>query len=414
VVRRSAQGRSADKGKIMNEAIILDKTSFASEFERCCNQYSSLKMASAWCGDPSHILPYSYLTPSENKLNVEIIVGVTFNQTHPDAIQYFLANGIEVRIFKVEINLFHPKFYLFKDKNKFALFVGSSNFTYSGFYNNTEINSLSEGNKLGQFQHVESLFNQWKTDNYSFIPGGKWLGKYREAYRQQRIIERKNKIKTPRDNEESISTSNWLTQANWKLYLQKVNKGLSEKERDEFGYSAVLDAARTNLPLPWATTIFDQIENRRIIGGMGKLGWLGHVAASGNFRKFMANGSSSKKRAAVTAINNICGLTVPLDLKFLAQELNKLTKIGPTIKVWSRILTILRPDIFCTVASPSVRENLSKTLQMPKSHFETVEGYICLLELIHSCPWYNSSKPIEKNQTKIWDRRAAFMDAIFY
>ena len=60
----------------MNEAIILDKSAFASEFERCCNQYSSLKMASAWCGDPSHILPYSYLTSSENKLNVEIIMGV--------------------------------------------------------------------------------------------------------------------------------------------------------------------------------------------------------------------------------------------------------------------------------------------------------------------------------------------------
>jgi hypothetical protein len=398
----------------MNVAMILDKTSFASEFERCCNQYTSLKMASAWCGDPSHILPYSYLTSSENKLNVEVIVGVTFNQTHPDAIQYFLYNGIGVRIFKIEINLFHPKFYLFRDNNKFALFVGSSNFTYSGFYNNTEINSLTEGNNSEQIQHIDSLFNQWKSDNYSFIPSEKWLEKYRKAYLQQRSIERKNKITTPRDNEESISISNWLTQANWKLYLQKVNKGLSEKERDEFGYSSVLDAAQINLPLPWDITIFDQIENRRIIGGMGKYGWLGHVAASGTFRQFMANGSRANKRAAVAAINNICGFMVPLDLKVLAKELNKLTQIGPTIKVWSRILTILRPDIFCTVASPSVRKNLSKTLQMPKSHFETVEGYIGLLELIHSCPWYISARPVAKTETKIWDRRAAFMDAIFY
>ncbi|MDX9848857.1 MAG: phospholipase D family protein [Tenuifilaceae bacterium] len=398
----------------MSEAIILDKTSFASEFERCCNQYTSLKMAIAWCGDPSHILPYSYLTSTENKMNVEIIVGVTFNQTHPDAIQYFLDNGIGVRIFKVEINLFHPKFYLFKVNNKFALFVGSSNFTYSGFYNNTEINSLSENDNSEQIHNIESLFSQWQSDNYSFVPGEKWLKKYRKAYRQQRSIERKNKITTPRDNEESISTSNWLTQANWKLYLHKVNKGLSEKERDKFGYSAVLDAAQTKLPLPWDITIFDQIENRRIIGGMGKYGWLGHVAASGTFRQFMANGSRANKRAAVAAINNICGFMVPLNLKILAKELNKLTQIGPTIKVWSRILTILRPDIFCTVASTSVRENLSKTLQMPKSHFETVEGYIGLLELIHSCPWYISARPVAKKETKIWDRRAAFMDAIFY
>jgi len=398
----------------MNETKILDKNSFASEFERCCNQYTSLKMASAWCGDPSHFLPYSYLTSSENKFNVEIIFGVTFNQTHPDAIQYFLDNGIGVRIFKVEINLFHPKFYLFRNNSKFALFVGSSNFTYSGFYNNTEINSLSEGANTEQIQHIEGLFNKWKSDSYSFFPSGKWLEKYRKAYRQQRSIERDNMITTPQDNEESISTSNWLTHANWKLYLQKVNKGLSEKERDAFGYSAVLDAAQTNLPLPWDTTIFNKIENRRIIGGMGKYGWLGHVAASGTFRQFMANGSIVEKRVAVAAINNISSFTVPLDLKALAHELNKLTKIGSSIKVWSRILTILRPDIFFTVASPSVRENLSKTLQKPKSHFETVEGYIGLLELIHSCPWYNSTKPSVEGETKIWDRRAAFMDAIFY
>lgn len=371
-------------------------------------------MASAWCGDPSHILPYSYLIPSENKLNVEIIMGVSFNQSHPDAIQFFLTNGINVRIYKVAINLFHPKFYLFQDKNKFALFVGSSNFTYSGFYNNAEINSLTEGDNSKQITYVEKLFQQWKSDSYSFSPNIKWLEKYRKTYNQQRIIERKNKLTTPRDSEESISTSNWITQANWKLYYQKVIRGLSEKERDEFGYSAVLDVAKTNLPLPWGSTIFDDIENRRIIGGMGKYGWLGHVAASGTFRQFMANGSNAKKRAAVTAINNICNLVVPLDLELLARDLDKLTKIGPTIKVWSRILTILRPDIFCTVASTSVRENLSKTLQIPKSRFETVEGYISLLKLIHSCPWYNSSKPSVDNETKIWERRAAFMDAIFY
>jgi len=398
----------------MNETLILDKFSFASEFERCCNQYSSLKMACAWCGDPSHVLPYSYLTSSENKLNVEIIMGVSFNQSHPDAIQFFLTNEINIRIFKFEINLFHPKCYLFKDNNKFALFVGSSNFTYSGFYNNTEINSLTEGDNTGQIEQVEKLFQQWQSDSCSFSPNKKWVEKYSKTYQQQRNIERKNKLITPEDIEESISSSNWLTQANWKLFYQKVITGLSEKERDEFGYSAVLDAAKNNLPLPLDSTIFDEIENRRIIGGMGKYGWLGHVAASGKFRQFMVNGSGANKRIAVSAINNICSLVVPLDLDLLAENLNVLIRIGPTIKVWSRIITILRPDHFCTVASPSVRENLSKTLQMPKSHFETVEGYIDLLKLIHSCPWYNSSKPSVKKETKIWERRAAFMDAIFY
>lgn len=129
----------------MNPSKILDNTSFALEFERCCKEYSSLKMACAWCGDPSHVLPFSYLTSSKTNLLVEIVMGISFNQTHPDAIQFFIEKNINVRIFNPATNLFHPKCYLFKDKNNFALFIGSSNFTYSGFYKNIEISTLVEG-----------------------------------------------------------------------------------------------------------------------------------------------------------------------------------------------------------------------------------------------------------------------------
>ena len=147
---------------------------------------------------------------------------------------------------------------------------------------------------------------------------------------------------------------------------------------------------------------------------MGKYGWLGHVAAAGSFRKFMVNGTLKYKRAAVNAINNICGMKVPLDQDLLKDNLEQLVKLGNSIKVWSRIFTIVRPDIFCTVASPSVRVNLSRTLKIPQNSFETPEGYIRLLLLIHSCPWYNSSQPSKEAELKIWKRRAAFMDAIFY
>jgi len=77
-------------------------------------------------------------------------------------------------------------------------------------------------------------------------------------------------------------------------------------------------------------------------------------------------------------------------------------------------LTLLRPEIFCTVASKSVRASLSETLGIPQKQFEDSEGYIKLLQLIHSCPWYNSSKPKIKKEKTIWERRAAYMDAIFY
>ncbi len=402
----------------MPKLMLLDKESYSTEFERCCRQYSKLIIASAWCGDPSRTLPYSYLDDKNSKLDIVITVGVFFNQTHPDAIKYFMNKGVDIRVFKNEVALFHPKIYLFTKNKKAALFIGSSNFTYSGFFNNVELNMLSEGQIekafKKQLKELDKKLIYWHSDKCSFKPSTKWLIKYQDEYKKQRRRETKSNVKSPRDHEESISTASWLRNANWPIYYQKVIDGLDKKKRDDVGYLEVLSAVKEKLPLPWRASYFDDIEKRRIIGGLGKYGWLGHVAASGRFRKFMANGPIREKKYAVTAINHICTLELPINFKVLEKNLNKVVSIGPTMKVWSRILSIIRPDLYCTVASPSVRENLSSTLKVPQNSFETPIGYIRLLNLIHSSPWYNSSKPRNKTELSIWKRRAAFLDAIFY
>ncbi len=84
------------------------------------------------------------------------------------------------------------------------------------------------------------------------------------------------------------------------------------------------------------------------------------------------------------------------------------------MKVWGRLLCIVRPDVYCTVASPSVRTNLSKTLTVAQKDFERPEGYILLLKLIHASPWFNSIEPKDTIEADVWARRVAFMDAIFY
>lgn len=397
---------------------ILNSSDTAEEFERCCREFSTPKIACAWCGDPALIFPYSHLnSDSDSKRKIQIITGISFNQTHPDSIKFFIDNDFDLRIFRAKVSLFHPKIYLFTNKKKFALFIGSSNFTYSGFHKNIEINQLTEGELIGnnnkQVKFLEASIDQWRSEKNSFSPTQQWLKKYTKAYNKQRKKEKDNKIQTPSQVEDLIPRSNWLSQATWSLYYKKVIEGLKEKERNEFRYADLLNIVAKKLPIPWKPSIFDDIENRRIIGGMGEYGWLGHVAASGAFRKLMANGSTKVKRTTVTAINNICSLSFPLDMDKLDENIADLLALGPTIKVWSRIFTIIRPDLFCTVASPSVRTNLSKTLEIPKSQFETSDGYIKLLQLVHSCPWFNAPEPRNKKEELIWARRVAFMDAIF-
>jgi hypothetical protein len=189
---------------------------------------------------------------------------------------------------------------------------------------------------------------------------------------------------------------------------------LKQHERDGQGYHDVLDAAAQSLPIPWTTQYFKDIEKRRIIGGIKHYGWLGHVAASGQFRKLLANGTTKQWATIVEVINTIAALNRPIPWPKLTAQLDRLISLGPTMKVWGRLLCLVRPDLYCTVAAVSVRKNLSKTLEVPQNRFDDPEGYLQLVKLIHSSPWFNSTQPAGKEALEIWKRRAAFLDAIFY
>jgi hypothetical protein len=84
------------------------------------------------------------------------------------------------------------------------------------------------------------------------------------------------------------------------------------------------------------------------------------------------------------------------------------------MKVWGRLLAIVRPDLFCTISAPHVRRNIANTLDKPEKYFEEVKGYVMLVQLIHSSPWFNSEAPKKKNELEIWKRHVAFLDVVFY
>jgi hypothetical protein len=308
--------------------------------------------------------------------------------------------------------------YLFSSGGKIALFVGSSNFTYGGFNCNIEANVLLEGSPSAadnvQISALRKQLAEWHSDRCSFVPSTNWLVAYRTVYRASLKAEQKHRIQTPRQWETEIGSASWIRNADWHTYYGKVVDGLRQLERKREGYIEVLTAASRQLPRPWKRTYFDDPECRRIIGGFGEYGWLGHVGASGHFRAMLAGGSVKQQDTIVAVINSVGSLSAPVDWTYLDRQLHKLTKLGPTMKVWSRLLCLVRPDLFCTVASIPVRQNLAKTLGIPQNRFEHPDGYIQLLKLLHASPWFQSTKPMIKEELEIWRRRAAFMDAIFY
>jgi len=401
----------------MRESLVLDSvSSFATEFVRCCHEYKRLSMAVAWCGNPNQTLPYKYL--ESFKGTVRATVGIAFNHTHPDAIEWFSNIGADIRVFREDASLFHPKVYLFRDNQRYALFIGSSNLTYGGFYTNCEANCLIEGTASPKtakdIDSLEKTLIRWHTPAFSFKPTAQWIRGYRRIYKASARKAQMQGIGSPPRAEEEISTASWLRHADWDIYYGKVLKGLKQDEGNRQHYHDVLDAAARELPVPWTTQYFQDIEKRRIIGGIKPYEWLGHVAASGQFRHLLANGTSDQLSTIVKSVNAIARLALPISWSKLKLHLENLVSLGPTMKVWGRLLCIVRPDLFCTVAAVTVRQNLSDTLGVPQSRFDKPDGYIQLTKLSHSSPWFNSPKPKDKQQAAVWRRRSAFLDAIFY
>lgn len=399
-----------------NITLLTNSNSFSSEFEACAKTCEQLDIYTAWVGNPGGILPYAYL---KDIPKINIVVGIAFCQTHPAGLRSLIELGTDLRIAK-ENKMFHSKVYIFSTGGTRSIFLGSSNFTYQGFFDNIEANVLIKGSssdkKISCFEKELSIL---RSNEHSFKPSAVWLDKYSALYEKRR-----QKIKTSgitdevEIDEQQVENSGWLTMLDWKSFKNKVLEGLdrhSKKYNEDLPHKLmVLNEASKRLKVPWRIDYFDDLENRKIIGGMGQYGFLGHVAASGRFRSLIAKGSSAQRTKITSAINSIAVLSTPLNWTELEGQLRVLVSLGPSMKVWGRLLALVRPDLFCTISSPRVRKLIASVLEVRESKIGEVEGYIGILKLIHASPWYNSSVPADKQESDIWQRRVAFIDVVFY
>ena len=400
----------------MTKTVILDsQTRFMAEFHRCAGTYPTLDIAVAWLGNPRNSEPFRLIRDIASKTRV--VAGVAFFQTHPEAIRWFIDNKANIRIFKDGMAVFHPKIYLFEKRKGFALFVGSSNFTNSGFTKNQETNCLIEGtytktpprNLLAARRLIES----WREDAVSFAPTDGWLRGYRAKYRKIANRHRKQRTPSPQIADEKTPDASWIEVADWAVYYRAVAARLAHLGGGE-EHHHILDLAAQAIPTPWRRRYFNDAENRRIIAGYRPYGWFGHVGANGNFRRMLANGNDEEQATIVRSINAAARLQTPVRWNLLERRLNSLVALGPSMNVWSRLLCLVRPDLYCTIASQSVRRNLSAVFHIPQRRIVQVDGYMELLAAIYDSPWFNSSRPNNASQALAWERRVALLDAVFY
>lgn len=389
------------------------------EFERLCQEYKELIIFSAWIGKPgSKKTPFCAF---ENNIKIKLaVLGKSFNQSHPEGFKNLLKRKIPTIIVE-SFQTFHPKFYLFTNNQKKAIIIGSSNLTTAAFHTNFEANVLLEGIEFQkQINQLESDYMNLISKTFKSNLNSTWLKSYTKEFHSQ-------SSKGDHTNEPIVTGTVLnddlldITDLTFDDYVQVIKQkqikakrlfpeeSFSRKIKHFLIYDSVFSKK-------WTLKMLENKVNRRMLLGKSEFAFLGHVGASGRINQLLASGTIKEKNKIISVINSLISMEHPLNYNEVKKKLDLLCSLGPTMKVWGRILCISRPDIFFTISSNSVRKYLSSTIGIPKNTIHSTTNYTKLLEIFHQCPWYKTDRPasFEKEKLFFWKTRMAMLDLVFY
>jgi hypothetical protein len=83
------------------------------------------------------------------------------------------------------------------------------------------------------------------------------------------------------------------------------------------------------------------------------------------------------------------------------------------VAVASRLLAMKRPDQFVCLDSKN-RDELCKDFGIKKAGMDYERYWDEIVARIQDSPWWNSDIPTDGMERRVWNGRAAMLDAIFY
>lgn len=142
----------------------------------------------------SHFLKYlaiKYLNKAlDNKAEIELIVGLDFYSTDLGVLKYlfqisnsnaFLKLFCFSEPFAIKSSIFHPKLYIFRNKDFSNIIVGSSNLSKGGLVDNFEINALITAKNTEEItSDIHLIYNKIKLKKKLFAPDKDYIDYYKE------------------------------------------------------------------------------------------------------------------------------------------------------------------------------------------------------------------------------------------
>ncbi len=380
--------------------------------KRLIQECQQLRWAVAWA---SHDTPlFHLLKENEDKIQ-QLTVGIHFYQTHPDFIGAFLDHEA-VQFVMHPGGVFHTKLYFFESEDgKWDCVIGSPNFTHGAFTGNVEVAihfSHSDVDADATHRKIHSTL-----DSY-LLTGKKLTNVDLDAYRsiwtrQQRRLnplsgnyEPPTKKKKPTRSPLDVP----LFVASWAEYFDSVK---NDTEHTTKGRLAVLEEARR---LFSTHDYFNELsdEARKGIAGFGRTEeldwlWFGSMKGAGYFKQAI-NGNNPKVSAALAEIPLNGEVTQEHYDRYLTLFRDAFDRSG--IATATRLLAMKRPDYFVCLDSKN-RDKLCEAFGIPKS-VDLDDYWEKVVQRITDSNWWNSPKPQNELEVRVWKCRAAFLDVRFY
>ncbi len=383
------------------------------------SNYKQYYWTTAWAGVGSE--PFDQLNLYSKRIK-QIVVGLHFYQTHPDFIARFLSHE-GVRFIKQPAGTFHPKLFLFYNSyDDWALLTGSNNFTLEAFSRNTEVAVLVESTDSGSGpilkQALSFIEDQW-TAATTF--GADELADYREMWKKQtRNIQSLsgqygNKSKqSPRPAfQVAVMTMSWAE------FIKKV--------RTEHAHPMVERLSVIEL----ASSLFQKVnsfkdlnpDERKFIAGLpnnipGGLDWgyFGSMKGFGVFAKEVGQNNDfiSKALDEIPLSGQITKSHYDGFMQTFLQTFQNASKnIENPIASATRLLAMKRPDVFVCFDSKN-RVQLCNHFGIKQADV-TIESYWdIIVARIMDSEWWVNPKPANRQEQKVSEARAAFLDALYY
>ncbi|MDR0307262.1 MAG: phospholipase D family protein [Chitinispirillales bacterium] len=395
--------------KLITTSIDLEK-----EFRRLTNQYDNFYWATAWASSGSKL--FNDLLSHKGKIQ-KIVVGIHFYQTHPDFIEAFL-NDKKVRFIQQPEGTFHPKLYLFTNKsNEWEMIIGSANFTTQAFTRNTEASLLlshSDSNSTDTYNHALKLVEQTFLDGRTFDKTD--LDKYRITWsnHRQKIKSLSGQYGSKKRKPKPIYEVPMINRS-WDEFINEIRNeafhGLVKRLRvieiaknlfyrvDHF-YELTEDERKFIAGIP----------NKLDIDGAEDWGYFGSMKGAGIFKnKIKANDKNiSKALDQIPLTGQITKKHYDNYIKFFIQVFS-----GNYIATATRLLCMKRPDTFVCFDSKN-RSALCKDFGIIQSEMDYGRYWDDIVERIYDSDWWLNPNPKNKEEEKVSEARAAFLDSLYY